>query len=950
MRHWLISAIPLALALAAQALPKGEERARFHSKVAAPEPSAGKAHAQRRKLLSESPLAALPFRCVGPMGQGGRVVALAVDARRPSTFLAAFATGGLWITEDEGASWRSLFDHESAFAIGHVAVRWGAPGVPAEIWVGTGEANASRSSYGGDGVFKSTDGGRTWKHLGLSASFRVARVVLHPSDPKVAWVAAQGPLYTEGGQRGVFMTSDGGASWTQALATPERTGACDLVLDPRDPQVLYAATWEKDRKPWNFLEAGPGSGVHKSTDGGRTWTRLAGFPASDTLGRTGLAVARDGRVFAFLDQHATRPGWKDPFEDPEALTPRRLRGMDKAALLKVEEKILAAFLKDHGFPKSLTAAQVRKDLEAGTLQVKDLLDWMGDANAALFDTDIVGQELWASSDGGATWARTHERPLDQVGHTYGYYFGQVVADPADSKRVFVGGVPLLESRDGGRTFRGINGTPEGTIHPDHHALWVDPSDPRRMISGHDGGLDLSTDGGRSWRGLKNLPVGQFYTIHADDAEPFQVYGGLQDNGVRRGPSRSLRPGQQTDGWATLHGGDGGFIQVDPRDRAVFYTESQFGWMERYDAKGSHDIRPRHALKEAPHRFNWMSPILLSPHSPEILYTGSQRVLRSLDRGETWTTLSGDLTTSRPQGDVPFGTITVLAESPKRFGLLYAGTDDGRVWITRDGGFSWKEAAGLPKLWVTRLEPSRFDEGTVYATLSAYRNDRREAHLYRSTDFGATWKSLKGNLPEENLNVIREDSARKDLLYAGSDAGVYASLDGGATWTALGHDMPNVPVHDIFVQAKAPALVVGTHGRSAWVAPLAPLQALTEELRRKPLALLPVASFKAKKAWKQDRPSWFAREDEEPKSFYIHLAAPGSLRLELKDAKGDLARAWTLEGRPGLNRVDWDLLVDPARLPGLPEGRRPFVRPGTYTLVAVQGEARGETEVKVDSEE
>ncbi|MBL0313812.1 MAG: hypothetical protein IPP78_14125 [Holophagaceae bacterium] len=524
-------------------------------------------------------------------------------------------------------------------------------------------------------------------------------------------------------------------------------------------------------------------------------------------------------------------------------------------------------------------------------------------------------------------------------------------DPKDDRHVYLLGMPMIESKDGGQTFHGANGTPEYAAHADFHALWMDPSDPDRVVLGHDGGLDVSTNGGRSWRGIKNLPVGQFYTIATDNAEPYRIYGGLQDNSVRMGPSEPLRPGAQSDGWRDILGGDGGFVQVDPRDNATTYAEYQFGSMFRINAKAGEfkSIQPRHKLKDAPYRFNWMTPLLLSPHSSDILYAGTQHVMRSLDKGATWKAISRDLSTNPKVGNVPFGTVTSLSESPIRFGLLYAGTDDGRAWMSHDGGYVWSEITkGLPaNRWITRLEPSHFDEGTVYATLSGLRNDESAAYIFKSADFGANWTNIKANLPEENLNVIREDPANKYLLFAGSDFGLYTSMDAGAHWQALAHEMPNVPVHDLAIQAKAHDLVVGTHGRSAWVAPIEALEKFTAEVAAEKIHLFEPKKVLAQKSWKRDRPTWWPRGETKGQSFWFSAAKPGAIELQLLSEKKEPVRTWKINASAGLNRVDWDLLVDAGTIKGLPVGRRPFILPGKYTLVLSLGTEKREAPLVVD---
>ncbi len=965
MRAPILATFTLVLAAQDAPLTKLQEAAAFHPAVPTPDGAARrKAFEARRALEAEGTLKAVPWRAIGPLGQGGRVVALAVDVRKPEVWIAAFATGGLWITRNDGATWDSLFDHEEAFALGDVAVVWGEAGQPKTIWAGTGEANASRSSYAGAGLFRSDDGGRTWRPGGLANSHRVARIAVHPANPDIVYVAAQGPLYTEGGERGVFKTLDGGRTWTQVLKGGLRTGAVDLLLDWKDPETLYAALWEKDRKPWNFLESGPGSGIHKSVDGGRTWTRLGGgLPSGEGTGRIGLAQSRQdpNRLFALVDNQNLRgPEEKDIYEDAEKLSFKKLAGMTKEEALKVDAKAWKTFLKDNGFHPSHTAEKVLENLKSGAITVKDLAHYQGDFDTDLSRTDVVGAEVYASADGGGTWKRTHDARLDSVYNTYGYYFGQLRVDPANDRNLYLLGFPALKSEDGGRTFKGINGENWDSVHPDHHALWIDPRDGRRLVLGNDGGLNISLDGGEHWRPVKNLPVGQFYTISVDAAEPFRVYGGLQDNGVKRGPATPLKPGQAADAWTSLYGGDGGYVVASPKENGPVYLESQFGFMSRLEGGKRKAIRPAHKLKEPPYRFNWMTPIVLSPHSPDILYTATQKVLRSLDRGDSWTEISGDLSSGRKpfiggRGDVPFGTVTVLAESPKRFGLLYAGTDEGKVWISRDGGFAWNEGGkGLPTgRWVSRVEPSRHAEGVAYATFTAYRNDASEALVFRTADYGATWTSLTANLPSENVNVLREDATNADLLYLGTDVGAYASVDGGRRWEVLGPDsrnggLPHVPVHDLALHAPSGTLVAGTHGRSAWIAPVAGLSAWTADVRAKELHLFEVKPVKAEKWWKEDRPGWWARREPQPVNLWFHVKAAGPATLRLEDEKGKLFREWKVDARAGLNRVDWDLLAERSALKDMPEGRRAFVTAGAYVLRLASGGFIREQKLKVEA--
>ena len=929
----------VSICLVGQAIhPKIQESQTFHPKISTASPMAREESFQvRKQMVLASPLKGIPFRSVGPMAQGGRVVDISVDANQPHHWMVAFATGGLWITHNDGASWTPLFDQEEVGIIGALAVRWGNQGQPQEIWIGTGEPNASRSSYAGAGLYHSQNGGQTWRRAGLKNSHRIARIVLHPTDYQTVYVAAQGPLYTDGGERGIYKTTDNGITWVQSLKGGDRVGATDVLMDFANPNIVYAALWEKDRKPWNFLESGPGSGIYKTTDGGANWTLvMEGLPRGAGVGRIGLGQSRQNpqKIYAFMDNQNLRPTDEiNPYEDVTRLTAKKIRSMSKDQFLKLEPRTLQNFIRSNDLDPSLRAETVLEDISKGTLQIRDLLNAINDDNAALFETDIIGPELYVTIDGAARWTKTHHQRLDNLINTYGYYFGQLAVDPTDDRHVYLMGVPVIQTRDGGKTFESANGEEGAIPHVDHHAMWINPKNPQHIILGNDGGLNISSDGGSSWREIENLAVGQFYTVEVDQAEPYQIYGGLQDNGVMTGPAKRLRPRQGRDTWKSIYGGDGGFVQVNPQDNQTIYTESQFGFMSRLKGAERKSIRPHAALQDDPYRFNWQTPIKMSTHAPDVIYTGTQKVLRSMDRGDTWVELSGDLTTKPRLGDVPYGTISALTESPKRFGVLFAGTDDGLVHVTKDGGRSWTNISkGLPlQRWVSRLEASRFQEGTIYVVLNAYRNDLQETLLYKSTDFGSTWQSIKGNLPEENFNVLREDPSNPSILYAGSDAGVYCSLNGGRSWDVLGQGLPRVPVHDMVIQSKAKDLVVATHGRSVYVAPLNVLQGYTDTIRSKKAHLFETPKIAARTWWANDRPTWFNPITEDPLDLYFHVAASGLTRLRLVNSEGQEVKAWQVQATAGLNHFTWDYLVDPTGLKNVPPGRRPFVTAGTYQL-------------------
>ncbi len=695
------------------------------------------------------------FRNVGPTEMGGRVVDIAVpDARTPSTFLVAYATGGLWKTVDGGRRFSPLFEGQATSVIGAIATD---PTNPRVIWVGTGEAHASRSTYAGVGIYKSVDGGLTWAHVGLTATHRIGRIAINPSNPDIVYVAAHGPLWTATPDRGVYRTTDGGQTWQKVLYVDATTSATDVRFHPADPSILYAATWTRDRKEWSLTRAGEGSGVWRSTDGGTTWTRLAGgLPSGVHVGRIGLGVcpAAPDTLYAVVDSQAPRP----PAVGGQASGP-----------------------------------------------------------------PVVGAQLYRSTDRGTTWTLQNAGDLDLFS-TYGHYFADMAVSPRDVNTVYLFGVPLLRSTDGGRSWREIGAA---ALHADHHALWVDPGQPRHLLSGNDGGLSVSWNGGKTWEHLATVPAAQFYAVAVDMARPYHIYGGLQDSGVWYGPSDQPAA---TSRWTKLGDGDGMCVQVSPRDHGRLAFGAQFAAYVAVDgAAGKRwTLDPKASAGDEPDRFGFESPLLMSPHDPDVLYMASQRLYRSRDFGRSFSAISADLTTNRrsTNPELPYSTISAIEESPRLPGTLYAGTDDGKAWVTRDGGRSWTDiSAGLvPGRYVSRIAASGAQDGVVYLSQTGVRWDEWAAMVFRSDDFGRTWTSIVGNLPAaEPVNVIREDPIRPDLLYLGTDLGAWVSLDAGATWQPFTGGLPRVPVRDLVVHPRDGELVVGTHGRSIYVADVAPLR-------------------------------------------------------------------------------------------------------------------------------
>ncbi len=960
--------LPPGIQDGARTLTKIEEREKFHLPAyGMPAEERLQGYELRLKMEANSPFKNLKFRNVGPEIQGGRVVDIVAPPSRPATLIVAFATGGLWRTDNMGTTWVSLFDKESSITIGAIAFS----GEDAEtLWVGTGEANSSRTSYAGTGIFKSTDGGKTWKNMGLYESHHFGRIVVHPKDPDVVYAAVVGHLYTWNRERGLYKTEDGGRTWRQVLYVNERTGCIDVLLHPRDPEIVFAVMWERDRRPWNFLESGPGSGLYKSTDGGKTWRRVTGgLPDGEYVGRMGLAIceSRPEVVYLVLDHQQPKPEFEteDEMVPSGELSIRRLGMLTEEQLLQVDSRVLNRFLRRY-FPPDLTAERLKEMVRNKEMTVKDLLRHLRDANSELFEGRIAGAEVYRSDDGGNTWRKTHTVRLDGVFNTYGYYFGRIAVSPKDPDRVYLLGVPLLMSEDGGKTWRSIGGR---GVHVDHHAMWIDPRYPDRVAIGNDGGINISWDGGGSWQKINNLPVGQFTTIAVDMARPYRIYGGLQDNGTMRGPSNYNLERNDPWEWESIGGGDGASVVVDTRSNEVVIVSSQFGSARGRDflKNETWNARPRSRFGEPPLRYNWVTPIIQSPHHPEILYYGANKVFRSMDFGRTWTQISEDLTSQREHGDVPFGTITTLSESPKRFGLIYAGTDDGRVWRTMDGGATWREITlGLKAgKWISRVVASAHNEAVVYVSQNGYRQDDFAPYLWKSEDYGSTWVNIAKGLPNEPINVVREDPKVPGLLYVGTDAGVFVSLDDGATWKVLAGDLPRVPVHDLVIHPRDADLVLGTHGRSVFVADVEYIQGLTREIRSKPLHVFPLEPVTASREWGYIRQApWDQRPVPEPSvSVVFWLSQPAPVTLVLKDREGKVVKEQKVRlmgerWNPcdyGLNFESLSLLVEPAKpIPaeGIPwkpqtlqeilkdpyeEYRAKYVKPGEYILEVHAGE-------------
>lgn len=877
-------ALPLcaALALSAQGRPKKGE----------PAPAAAPVLLQ----VDSTFLKPLKARSIGPAAMGGRISEVAVDPADPFTYYVGLAHGGVMKTSDAGGSFRPVFDAQGVGSIGALAV---SPADPKVVWAGTGEANDRNSSGWGKGVFRSQDAGATWSAAGLASSRCIARIATHPTDVAVAYVAAMGDLWTPGGERGLYKTVDGGKTWKAVLTAPapfgDRVGCGDVVLDPKHPETVYAALYARRRFPWAF-QAGPAAtegqdvgGIFRSADGGATWTKLGkGLPAG--TGRIGLAVS------------GSKPG--------------------------------------------VVMAVVQSD-EGGTVPIMDIMSKAGG--------------VFRSEDGGASWARTsrlNPRP---------FYFSQIRIAPDDDRRVYILGFGLHVSENGGATWREDRSE---KVHPDLHALAFDPRAPKHLLLGTDGGLYQSHSAGASWQALNRIPAGEYYRVAADESTPYRVAGGLQDNRNWVGPNRTFsKDGILNSDWTNLGGGDGFHVLFDPADGATLYAESQGGSIFRVNlASGAIKfLKPEPAEGQEAYRFHWASPFLRSRHAKDVLYLAGNRVFKLTDRGERWKPISPDLTAQDPKrirtsgsGAETFGVIYTLAESPTQPGLIWAGTDDGKVWRTADEGRTWMDlTSSLPAAvkgqWVQRLHAGR-EPGVAYLAVQAYRAGTYVPLAYRTADGGKTWQNLSSGLPQDQpVHVVLEDPKQPKALYCGTEGGLFVSLDQGAHWVPLG-GLPPVPVDDLAFQTRENDLVIATHGRSLYVLDdLAPLQELGPEVLAKDLHL-----FTPRPA--VGRQLLPGNADEEGKSglfrganpplgaaFQVYLKADlgEDLSLAITGPDGQPAANLKAPGRPGLQRISWDLKPSPDLMsPYRGQGPK-FVKPGLYTVTVTCGAAKATGTIKVD---
>lgn len=843
-------------------------------------------------------LNALTFRNLGPFRTAAWVTEIAVpDAPARDhlyTIYAATRSGGLWKTTNSGTTWAAVSDSVGAAAVGAVAI---APSNSNIIWMGTGDQANARSSYSGKGVFKSLDAGKTWQLMGLTDSHHIARIVIHPRNPDVVYVAVIGHLFSRNEERGVFRTVDAGKTWKKVLYVNDGVGAIDLVINRKSPATVYAAMYDKDRWPWQIVESGPESAIYRTDNSGDRWQRLGGGLPTGKIGRIGLDLYQRNPLilYALIENQNAKPG------------------------------------------AQTGTANAISPLAAG----------------------IIGNELYRTDDGGKTWRKVTD--VNVAGGKAPYSFNQVRINPHNDQTVIVTSDSMYISRDGGKTwdtnfFRGVFG--------DFRSMWWDPEDADRIMLGSDGGVNISYDGGRTGDYFPNMGIGEAYAIGVDMDDPYNVYAGFQDHDSWKGPVNSPTGRITLEHWVTVGPGDGMYNVVDPTDSRWAYNTRELNQLGRMDQRTGvrTDIRPRRAAGQPALRYNWIAPIALSPHNAQILYAGAQVLFRSLNRGDTWEEISPDLTTNDAAKiglNVPYCTITSISESPLKAGVLWVGTDDGKVQLTENHGGAWTDvtpalvAAGAPAdRWVSRVFASSDDVGTAFVSKSGFRNDDFRPFLYRTTDAGKTWTSISSNLPNAPINVVVQDRKNRHLLIAGTDLGVFVSLDGGSRWWPLKANLPTVAIHDLTIHPRENDLVLATYGRAIWAGDISPLQELSDDVLGRAVHLFDIKS-KARYGFSTQGMNYhlfgdkFLRVPNEPEAlvvnYYLRADVSGSAQITVSDPAGRNVRQATGPGRSGFNSVLVNLVGAGGRGGGAGGGRGAGPAPtplavGDYTVtLEVAGE-------------
>ena len=956
------------------------------------------------------------FRSIGPASMGGRIDDVAVSESDPNIIYLGYAVGGVWKSENNGVTFEPVFDTYSVASVGDIAIH---PRDPNIVYVGTGEANNRQTSSFGDGVYKTTDGGKTFTNIGLKETQSIARIVIDPKNPETVYVAAIGPLFGPNADRGVYKTTDGGKTWNLAKFVDQDTGFTDIVLDPVNTNIVYAASYQRRRLGCCFNGGGPGSAIWKSTDAGKTWNKLtgSGLPPG-TYGRIALDVSRSNPNVVYAQIEAGDVG-----------KPQTTAGVQESAATEATPAGAAAVTPPGGAQGARGAAPGTPTQPATPATVTGGAgpggggggagrgggyNWCNNAGPGAGFGGRAGQPdpgprtppaldpsrggIFRSDNKGQNWTHVsncNARPM---------YFSQIRVDPSNDKAVYVAGLPIAKSLDGGKTFATLDeaGGHGEAGHVDVHGIWIDPKNPKHILNANDGGLNISWDQGKTWDFVNTMATALPYVVSADMRRPYYVYVGLQDNGSWGGPSALRgRGGIMNSHWFGIGGGDGFYTAVDPTDHNIVFTESQDGNTNRYDLRlgRGQSVRPSagggrggrgggggggrggtpnvlNATSGDTYRFNWNTPFQISPHNPKIFWLGGNRLFKSYNQGETYVasedltkkvdrnTISmmevpGNLTQlSKNDGVVSFSTITTLSESPVMPGVVWVGTDDGNVQVSRDGGLTFSEVSkNLPGLtpnihhWISRVEASHFDQGTAYLALDDHRHNDLKPYIFVTRDFGKTWQSISGNLPPGNVQVIREDLKNKDLLFAGTEFGLFVSLDSGKNWQKFMNNFPTVRTDDILIHPRDNDLIVATHGRSVWIADdITPLQQLTQAVRDADVTLFDI---RPPVAWLNDQQNnqqiggqkHFIGENA-PRgaaiNYYLKSAASGDVKISITDGTGRVVR--TLDGpkTAGINRVMWNLAAAPPAGQqgggggGGGRGGGGAVEPGTYIVTLEVG--------------
>ncbi len=846
------------------------------------------------------------YRVIGPARQCGRILHIAVPENQPYTFYVVPGSGGLWKTVNNGTTFESILPDQSNIPVGHVAL---APSDPDIIWVGTGDAASGRTAFRGHGVFKSMDGGKTWKNMGLEKSHHIGRIAIHPKNPNIIYVVALGYHFSFNRERGLFKTTNGGESWEKVLFISEKVGFVDVAINPQKPEIIYAASYDKRRVPWDFQDFGPGSTIYRSTDGGKTWKKLGNGLPSGKIGRIGLAIypKNPNIIYANITNNNARPP---------------------------------------------TEKEAKQDRKRGTKPQERR----------------IGGEVYRSDDGGETWKKMNSIE-ESIGG--GKWYSQIYIDPNNDKVIYVVSTNLYRSTDGGKTWgkEGPENLARG-VHVDHHAIWIDPENSNHVILGNDGGLAITYDWGKTWDVYDNLPLTQYYAIGVDMDEPYNIYGGTQDNGSVRVPSNSIYGQITVQDWVSVGWGDGMYNQVDPNDSRWLYNDYQLGAIQRFDQKLGigKNIKPSRKENDLPLRFHWTSPIHISPHNSQIIYLGAQVLFRSLNRGDNWQEISPDLTTNDPEklkGNIEFCTITTISESPIRPGIIWVGTDDGKIQLTTNGGRTWTDltqkigAAGGPEnYYVSRVFASNFKEGTAYVTKTGFQRDDYSPFIYKTKDFGESWTSIFSNLPEGIVYVIVEDRKNPNLLFIGTEMDVYVSIDGGKRWVRMRNNMPtNALVYDLLIHPRENDLVVATHGRGLFITDITPLQELNEKVLSEDIYFFEVEP-KIQWIYKR-RLNFFGQRQyvvpNEPYglviNYYLKTKSKDKVKVTITDPNGEEIMSLDGKSNAGINSVVWNMRRPPTKeeseqRPRRGEPRGQLVSPGEYVITLAVGERKSTRKAQI----